>query len=379
MYEHRLYTQNAQIGEVGRILEGVTTLATGAYDEFQAAIAYASVSGCKTLFDALENTNGGWKASRKQWLISIDFGRTEPEALERLADVAGSEVRVPNGVVVSRVPRFFPPSVFHPKVYVVRDSTTVDSLPMSLFVGSANLTLSGLVLGNECGTLQRWTSPLRTAVDRQLLKQLRSGLTWFEKTWAAADPLHDVLPQYKRVWRRTRVPPSEDETEAARLYRGAPGVVTQGHEAIGLRNAKGFWVETDTLYKNRGAMRAGNQVDLPRGSRVFFGFTPAEVPRNTVFGELVLHCVGFDPARRTMRFGNNMMDKINLPIPGSSSGPATYDHSVVLFERDGKDRGGLNRFAVRIGTSGDLAKWKRTANGHVEKEMTGGRRYGLLF
>ncbi len=135
MYEHRLYAQNPQSGEIGRILEGITTMANGTYDEFHAAVAYASVSGCKTLFDALEKTPGDWKASRKRWLISIDFGRTEPEALDRLASVGGSEVRIPNGVVVSRIRRFFPPFVFHPKAYLVRDSTTRNSASSAESVG----------------------------------------------------------------------------------------------------------------------------------------------------------------------------------------------------------------------------------------------------
>src|SRR5205823_7281321 len=122
MYEHRLYAQNPESGDLGKILEGITTLATVPHDEFHAAVAYASASGCETLVQALKTTGGAWNASRKRWLISIDFGRTEPSALEYLAEVGGSEVRVPNGLQVVQTAQFFPPYVFHSKAYLARNS-----------------------------------------------------------------------------------------------------------------------------------------------------------------------------------------------------------------------------------------------------------------
>ncbi len=360
------------------ILEGITALATCPHDEFHAAVAYASESGCAALVQALKKTGGGWNASSKRWLISIDFGRTEPNALQYLADVSGSEVRIPNRVAVVHTPKLFPPFVFHSKAYLAKNTTSKDSLPTCLFVGSGNLTVSGLVLGNECGTLQQWTAPLRTAAERKHFARLRSDLAWFERMWSSADTLSNVLPSYKRLWRREHVALSEDQTHAAKLYKAAEPV-TSGLEAVRLSHARGLWVETDTLYKNRGPQKSGNQLDLPRGSRVFFGFAPSEVPRNTVFGELILQCDGYEPSSRTMRFGNNMMDKINLPVPGTAAGPGTYDNSIVLFDRRGSDKDGRNRFSVRLGTEGDLAKWKKAATRSVEGEMHGGRRYGLLF
>jgi hypothetical protein len=197
--------------------------------------------------------------------------------------------------------------------------------------------------------------------------------------WAVADSLAEVLPLYKKVWQQKVIVPSEDDTYLVNLYKGSKNVVTSGIEAVQLAKAQGLWVATDTLYKNRGPEKAGNQLDLPRGSRVFFGFRAAEVPKNTIFGELTVQCEGFKPAVRTMRFGNNMMDKVNLPVPGPEVGPKTYDHSVLLFQRHGRDTSGRPLFVVKIGGDADLAKWKKTAAGFLEGKMQSGRRYGLLF
>src|SRR5581483_10115396 len=110
----------------------------------------------------------------------------------------------------------------------------------------------------------------------------------------------------------------------------------------------GLWVQVEELYKNRGPDKAGNQLDLPRGARVFFGFPADDVPRNTIFGNVVIVCDGYDPVVRSMRFGNNMMDKINLPVPGQH-GPGTYDHSFLLFEKIGPERQGRHVFRLRLG------------------------------
>jgi hypothetical protein len=73
-----------------------------------------------------------------------------------------------------------------------------------------------------------------------------------------------------------------------------------------------------------------------------------------------------------------MMDKINLPIPGKD-GPATFDHSLLLFERGGVDSSGRPLFRLRAGATDDLNKWKRLAKGYQDAQMAGGRPFGLLF
>ena len=79
-----------------------------------------------------------------------------------------------------------------------------------------------------------------------------------------------------------------------------------------------------------------------------------------------------------MRFGNNGMDKVNLPIP-NTEGPDSYDNAIILFERQGTDRLGRPSFRVQLGAQEDLERWKGAAAGGHEFAMQSGRRYGTLF
>ena len=65
-----------------------------------------------------------------------------------------------------------------------------------------------------------------------------------------------------------------------------------------------------------------------------------------MLGRVILKNEGFQQALCSVRFANNMMDKINLPIPGTQ-GPATYDHSILLFERNGYAADGTPIFDIQ--------------------------------
>jgi hypothetical protein len=93
---------------------------------------------------------------------------------------------------------------------------------------------------------------------------------------------------------------------------------------------------------------------------------------------VMLRVQGFPSAECSVRFGNNSMDKVNLPIPGTN-GPTSYDHSILKFTRAGIDGNGLPRFELAVGNSNDLKAWKAAALSHQEKHMQSGRRYGVLF
>ncbi len=60
----------------------------------------------------------GWRAVEKQWLISIDFGTTEVQALEYLRDLPNSEVRIPDARQVLDS-ALFPDRPFHPKTFIL--------------------------------------------------------------------------------------------------------------------------------------------------------------------------------------------------------------------------------------------------------------------
>jgi hypothetical protein len=291
MFERRIYLQGPGKPQHGQMVEGISEAVIVSLTEYFAAVAYATSAGCRLLFERLRHKTA-WLHSHKRWLIGIDFGRTEPDALKYLATLPNSEVRVPNANVVLEKPRFMPSTVFHSKVHIASQRSAGKQVPSSLavFIGSANLTPSGLTVGYECGVLERWRSPL-TASDRHAVRQTLTGIAHLERLWGKADPVEEILPKYRKIWAKSPPPVRVlDEQELPETGSEAQAVSPEN-----LAKAKGLWVQIDELYKNRGPDRPGNQVDLPRGTRVFFGFPPDDVPRNTVFGELTIACEGVRP------------------------------------------------------------------------------------
>lgn len=142
--------------------------------------------------------------------------------------------------------------------------------------------------------------------------------------------------------------------------------------------ADALWVEVDRLYENRGPGVPGNQLDLPRGSRVFFGFSDRDVPRNTTLGEIMVQCSGKRIVGRNMRFANNSMDKLNLPVP-LTDGPPSYDSSHLLFTRRPEDAARRRCFQLDLGDAAALASWRSRAKTEEVISMAGGRQMGLLW
>src|ERR1700687_1162612 len=142
MYRVDLILQDSSPRFISSIMKGITRLAVASPDfaRVRVAMAYATATGCRDLCGQLESSMPLWRKERKEWLVSIDFGRTEPEAITLLGGLRNSEVRLANGrVVIDR--HLIPESCFHPKTFLF---DSAGNAAFGLFVGSANLTLSGL-------------------------------------------------------------------------------------------------------------------------------------------------------------------------------------------------------------------------------------------
>lgn len=83
---------------------------------------------------------------------------------------------------------------------------------------------------------------------------------------------------------------------------------------------------------------------------------------------------GNKPAQsRSIRFANNQMDKVNLPIP-NHDGPPSYDHSFILFERIGDQN-----FKIMLAKGRDRQSWLRKSKEQgLNYQFTGGRKYGFF-
>jgi hypothetical protein len=361
--------QDSTTGRTSALIDQIVELAGAArFRRLRVAVAYATRAGCGDLCRRLETRMLGWRRLEKYWLVSIDFGRTEVEALQYLLGLPNSQIRIPNASELL-ASNLNPRSCFHPKTFIFDSGTDTMSAPFAVLVGSGNLTMSGLNTGVEHAAALLWTPPLNLQ-QASILTRLQGQLSWWTELWENSErPTADLLTEYKR---RRPVPAKEDRTASVRHFVSTTPRVIEPEPGLAWANARCFWIQTRELYKNRGRGEPGNQLDLTRGSRVYFGFRPDRVPLNTVLGQVLLQYDGFSPRECSVRFGNNSMDKVNLPIPGDD-GPASYDNSVIHFTRTGP-----RQFDVRLGSNRDLARWERRSRAQkLRYEMTGGRPYGF--
>ena len=369
MIKTALVLQDSKTGRASALINGIVNLGASAkFGRLRVAVAYATFSGCEALALQLRERVGTWDELEKLWLVSIDFGRTEAEALEYLQRLPNSEVRVPDATELLRN-RLIPYRCFHPKTFILDCGATGANGPYAVFVGSGNLTLSGLRTGVEHATSIAWLPPLRRR-DVVLLEKTRLQLTWWNEAWDHAVPLTgELLIQYRRMRARQ---PKEDEAYSVRSFASPHQREVDAHPGLDWAHARFFWINTRELYKNRGEGKPGNQLDTKRGTRVYFGFAPDAVPPNTVLGPVTLQYDDRPASACSIRFGANDMDKVNLPIPGQN-GPESYDNSVVHFQRiEGK------RFRVSLGNRRHSSEWrKKSEQQGMLYELSGGREFGF--
>lgn len=375
-YQVSVGAQDSAIGRVGVVLEAITHAAdrAGDYEYVDIAVAYASAEGVRLLENALAGPT--WAESQKRFIVSFDFGFTQPKALTRLSEISNSEVRVANGREVLGSAALRPQTAFHAKVY----SFGVEKYPhlRALVVGSANLTASALSTGAEVVTTQSWKP--HSTVGLNDLRRAQPVLDWFRDTWENADALADVFDEYRQRRRALPKPPRirEERTAATRRYLASK----KNHEITGdlsvqLAAARALWIDASSVIRNRGQL-PGSQINTSRGTRVFFGFPSDKVQKDTTLGTIDLRIVGHPYQDRTIRFSNNSMDIVNLPIP-EQNGVETYQGTFLFFARDTPEHDGRHRFTLTVTDAAGIGSRIASALNSVDLTMSSGRKYGLLF
>ncbi len=111
---------------------------------------------------------------------------------------------------------------------------------------------------------------------------------------------------------------------------------------------------------------------LKRNSRVFFGFPALDLTTDTTIGEVAIQYKGHLRQDCSLRFSNNSMDVLTLPVP-DTEGPHSYDQETLHFER-----AGLRQFKLTIGRRADVVKWKRSSDSiNGTFSMSSGRQWGV--
>jgi hypothetical protein len=347
----------------------------GAHDTFNAAIAYATLSGAKYLIARMTATDAArWNGATKRWLIGIDWCRTDPAALELLAGLPLSKVRIFDGKRVVERDRCVPHVPFHPKMFLLRGTNV-----RAAVVGSGNLSRNGLSVGYEVGQLlfMRAPVPVPEQSAHAAIQRLQNR---FNQWWRGATTLGAVASPYADAYAEAIAQPAPLDDDAVDAVPGAAHVEAKlpipPDRLLKLRTASHLWIQAGNLHKNRGPGKPGNQLMMSPMTRVFFGFMPTQVPRDTMIGHVTIRYGHEERDDRSLRFSNNSMDVLTLPVPGDG-GPDFYDGETLLFVRDASVT--PSRFVLRIAKAGDAARWqKRSDRYDATFKMTSGRRWGLF-
>lgn len=371
MFKQHSVFQDGPLQASGRVREVIRSIVSGVrFDRMRAAVAYASVIGCEDLSSILSKTNPAWKSAEKKWLLSIDFGHTDPRAIRYLKRLPKSQVRIHDGNDVLRR-KLIPAATFHPKTFVFDRNGGSGPRALGFVLGSANLTSGGLDTNIEHVVGMRFSSTIGKN-EKHLFGAVSTFEEWWDLAWLTADPATPALiKKYQAMRQRYR--PRVRDRRGPVPRRKLPAPVGQMRSFARWGNAKCFWIETANMYKNRGKNNPGNQLDARRGTRVYFGFPYRDEARQTILGKVKMR-YGSKPAQtdRSIWFGNNSMDKIHLPVPGTY-GPPQYDHSVIHFRRVGP-----REFAVSLGNRRAAATWRRRSQQQgLLNRLGGGRRFGF--
>lgn len=313
-------------------------------DNFFGLYAYATQSGV-VAFD-LALGNNFWNDTPSKWLFGIDYGRTQPQALKYMIGKPNAEVRIYDGEWVLERVGFLPRRDFHMKTSFLINE---DKARYGMVAGSGNFSSNGLRQAVECGV--SFSASTKIGFKKTFSLALKAART----LWDAATPAQNIIDIYESKWK------SSEAIVALGLDEPAPNY----------GEVETFWIEAGYVTRNRGADKPGNQIDMPRGINKYFGFNaPENLPANSIIGS-----VTFDPpsggfVSNNLRLGNNMMEKISLPIP-EKHGFDMYDGKVLVFS----PVGGQFRMWALEATDFEAAFGHRLG---AVRAMGSGRRYGYI-
>lgn len=306
-------------GRIATVLH--LAMADQRYTELDAAVAYVTMSGVEEL---RRGHSADLDRLDRRWLSSFDWCRSDPVALRALDQPTRSGVRIFEGRSVVKRDRCTPSVPFHPKGFIFAGDGA-----RLLISGSGNLSRSGITRGIELDTLIEVQDP-GTKVEVAAWDAIEATRTWFDSAWAAADKYPSLHGPYQAAFAATAAtpPPTDDDWSTARPAR-------RGYNAadlVKIRRATVFWTEAGNLTQNLGKGNPGSQL-MTRGlTRVFFGFQPRDVPKQTPIGSISVRYGGTLTTGLSIEYAHNGMDRLNLPRP-SIAGPAKYDQETLVFEK----------------------------------------------
>ncbi len=346
----------------GEIQNALRDLMRDGVESIRVCSAYMTRKGGELLYDEImrSSPNGDQDAVSKTIVASLDYGTTEPQALEYWWGIPGSHILVAGADLLERG-NLNPKVAFHPKVYAFgRPNGTVGSL-----TGSANLTSRGLTINCEAA----WCVLEHISHDEV-------DAAWRSITQGTTPLTQNLLDRYRSLRERTiSGRPARETQPVPKPEIGQMGDYQPFGEAAADPDQYGrMWIQARQLQGG-----AGTQLELPRGSHRFFGATqiPAEADQVVHLGEPTLTSGQTIWTERPLTWHpNNQMERINLP--SIAMGGYDYGNSLILFRRLGEGRFELQVHPWDSDSCRAFVEASRMANLLFRVGRNSNRLYGLL-
>ena len=219
----------------------------GKFDSARVAVAYATVSGARSLLNAFNN----YAPQESQWLLGLDDSFTQPGAIKLLRSLRHSTVRIASFEKSGRR--------FHPKFYAFARLGKPSVL--STMIGSANLTARAFHGNGEAAVLL----DCRTKQDRDTVNS-----AW-ELLWEQGrEPTEEYLRAYARMYkRRRRLRRKLDEIANPEPAPDAALTVLTSDEAeVDPSVARTCWIECGNV------TAMGRELEFKAEQGLFFGLNP---------------------------------------------------------------------------------------------------------
>ena len=308
--------------------------------------AYATEAGLTTLLDCVARLPG-WGSAEKHWLLGLHHGITEPSAIQSIANMQRSTVRLFSGGNKLRQEDLLSGQKFHGKVFCV-DSGSASQIDL-IIVGSANLT--GAALGRVPQNYE-----IFLGVSDSNIPEVCSGIfnRWWSAAWNASLPVTDsLLKEYVRF--------------RSRLLRKNPDLAAgfDPPRPERVRNATNLWIDA-------GAMSGGsrNQVEFSRSLAEFFG------PIRRFSRKLRISALGkyWDDrplSPKTTTFG---VDIWRLGLPTIAQGGFEYPGRAIRLQKHQDEKGEYFELSVSDIDSREHRRWETKSHLGGYAGLTSGKR-----
>lgn len=351
------WTLVSQGGAGGQTLGKALSVSSGAgqFDRLDVAVAYATLPGVKALALAV-----GGIPQISRWVVGLDDAITQPEALNYIAQLQGSELRVV---------KLTPARRFHPKMYLLWSSS--EDGRAAAAIGSGNMTVNGLRKNGETAVVLTADGP----ADAKALKG-----QWQEMWELGHPPTDPELAAYKELFKKAKkqrkkisdlgaAPP---ESEASEVVNEEPTFNGEPESALIA------WLEVGS------ASAGGRDLEFPKAMMPYFALTGSKEVRRFTTVDGQMYDLEFtkrvqNDMWRLMFSSASIQSAINRTTMRPISGENRSDLAAVFRKRIGTKEFDLQLLKISSSAFKSLVAQSKAIHGEfVTTTAPGGRRYGYL-